>query len=160
MDLNVISVGQRMPAWIADGWLEYSRRFPAHLKLHLIEVPAAGRKALGREAQTEAQSLLNRVPERARRIALDGRSKPWATETLADHLVDWQQDGDPVCFFIGGAEGLDKALLTTCQARWSFGPAVFPHMLIRVMVAEQLYRAWTILDGHPYHRGNRGNSDQ
>lgn len=153
MDLNVICVGQRMPGWIADGWREYARRLPAHLKLNLIEVPVAGRKATGRESRFEAEALLQRVPDRARRIALDGNGKPWSTETLASHLADWQHDGDPVCFFVGGAEGLDAGLLATCQSRWSFGPAVFPHMLIRVMVAEQLYRAWTLLDGHPYHRG-------
>ncbi len=154
MDLKVICVGQRMPRWVADGWQEYARRLPAHLKLELIEVPVAGRKATGRESKVEAEALMERVPERSRRIALDGGGKLWSTEMLAEQLTDWQQDGDPVCFFIGGAEGLDADLLASCQSRWSFGPAVFPHMLIRVMVAEQLYRAWTILDGHPYHRGN------
>ena len=145
-------VGTRMPAWIADGWQEYARRLPPHLNLSLVEVPVAGKAAAGRESAVEAESLLARVPERARRIALHGGGKPWSTEQLAKKLGDWQHDGDPLCFFIGGANGLDPALLQTCQARWSFGPAVFPHMLVRVMVAEQLYRAWTILSNHPYHR--------
>jgi 23S rRNA (pseudouridine1915-N3)-methyltransferase len=154
MDLLVVSVGQRMPSWVAEGWQEYARRMPPHLPLRLIEVPPAGRKAQGRERQTEAQALAERIPERARRIALHGAGKAWSTETLASNLADWQHDGDPLCFLIGGAEGLDPELLATCQACWSLGPAVFPHMLVRVLIAEQLYRATTILSGHPYHRGH------
>ncbi|MBB6087843.1 23S rRNA (pseudouridine(1915)-N(3))-methyltransferase RlmH [Wenzhouxiangella marina] len=149
----MISVGQRMPGWVAEGWQEYARRLPPHLPLELIEVPVAGRKATGREREAEAQALADRIPERARRIAMHGAGRPWSTEVLARHLADWQQDGDPVCFLIGGAEGLHPDLLASCQARWSLGPAVFPHMLVRVLVAEQLYRASTILSGHPYHRG-------
>lgn len=154
MDLVVACVGTRMPTWIADGWREYARRLPPHLKLDLAEVPVAGKSAAGRESAVEADSLLSRAPERARRIALDGAGQPWPTERLARELAGWQHDGDPVWFFIGGANGLDPSLLATCQQRWSFGPAVFPHMLVRVMVAEQLYRASTILAGHPYHRGS------
>ncbi|TVQ37750.1 MAG: 23S rRNA (pseudouridine(1915)-N(3))-methyltransferase RlmH [Wenzhouxiangella sp.] len=141
-----------MPDWIAAGWKEYARRLPPHLPLSLIEVPVAGRSNAGRESRVEAERLLARVPDRARLVALHGAGKVWSTEQLAARLADWQQDGDPVCFVIGGADGLDPELLDRSQARWSFGPAVFPHMLIRVMVAEQLYRAWTILSGHPYHR--------
>lgn len=152
MDLVVACVGTRMPGWVAEGWREYARRLPPHLNLSLVEVPVAGKAAVGRESLVEAESLLARVPERARRIALHGNGQPWSTEQLAQKLGDWQHDGDPLCFFIGGANGLDPSLLQTCQTRWSFGPAVFPHMLVRVMVAEQLYRAWTILSGHPYHR--------
>jgi 23S rRNA (pseudouridine1915-N3)-methyltransferase len=148
----VACVGTRMPGWIAEGWNEYARRLPPHLNLSLIEVPVAGKAAAGRESSIEADSLLARMPERARRIALNGETRAWPTEKLAKALADWQHDGDPVWFFVGGANGLDPKLLSTCQARWSFGPAVFPHMLVRVMVAEQLYRAWTILSGHPYHR--------
>ncbi len=152
MDLVVACVGTRMPAWVAEGWRQYARRLPPHLKLDLIEVPVAGKAALGREAVVEAESLLARVPDRARRIALHGEARPWSTESLAEKMADWQHDGDPVWFFIGGANGLDPDFLGSCHSRWSFGPAVFPHMLVRVMVAEQLYRAWTILSGHPYHR--------
>ena len=154
MELLVVSVGQRMPGWVAEGWQDYQRRMPAHLPMSLIEVPHAGRKAAGRERQAEAESLRGRIPTRARRVALHGSGKPWSTETLARKLSDWQHDGDPICFLIGGAEGLANDLLATCQSRWSLGPAVFPHMLVRVLVAEQLYRASTILSGHPYHRGS------
>jgi 23S rRNA (pseudouridine1915-N3)-methyltransferase len=153
MDLVVACVGTRMPAWIAEGWQEYARRLPPHLKLEMVAVPVAGKAGAGRQSQIEAESLLARVPDRAGRVALHGAGRPWSTEQLSERLVQWQQDGDPIWFFIGGADGLDDSLLKTCQARWSLGPAVFPHMLVRVLVAEQLYRAWTILSGHPYHRG-------
>jgi 23S rRNA (pseudouridine1915-N3)-methyltransferase len=154
MDLTVACVGTRMPAWVAQGWQTYAGRMPAHLKLELLEVAVPGKVAPGQVSAAEAELLLARVPDRARRIALHGPAKPWSTEKLAQRLADWQLDGDPVWLFIGGADGLDSKLLETCQARWSFGPAVFPHMLVRVMVAEQLYRAWTILSHHPYHRAN------
>ena len=153
MDLLVISVGLRMPAWVAEGWNEYARRMPPHLPLNLIMPGTAGKKNAGRERESEAALLAERIPDRARRIALHGAGKPWTTEILARNLADWQHDGDPICFLIGGAEGLAPELLASCQSRWALGPAVFPHMIVRILVAEQLYRASTILSGHPYHRG-------
>lgn len=152
MDLVVACVGTRMPGWIAEGWREYARRFPAHLGLELNEVAAAGRKGAGRESAVEAERLLARIPDQARCVALDATGSAWSTEKLAERLEAWQLDGDPVWFFIGGANGLDRELLSRCQERWSLGPATWPHMLVRVLVAEQLYRAWTILTNHPYHR--------
>lgn len=152
MELIVACVGTRMPAWVAAGWDEYARRFPPHLAVRLIEVPAAGKRGRDKASTHESRALAKRLPERARRIALQVGAKPWSTETLARNLSDWQMDGEPVALLIGGADGLDEEILGSCRARWSFGPAVFPHMLVRIMVIEQLYRAWTLLDGHPYHR--------
>ncbi len=152
MDLVVAAVGTRMPGWVADGWHEYARRMPPHLKLELIEVPVAGKAGAGRESAIEAEHLLARVPGKALRVALEIGARPWSTETLSTRLDQWQLEGRPVWLFIGGADGLDPSLLQTCQERWSLGPATLPHMLVRVIVAEQLYRAWTILSGHPYHR--------
>lgn len=153
MELVVAAVGTRMPGWIADGWREYARRMPPHLTLELIEVPVADKAGAGRESALEAERLLARVPGNATRVALEIGARPWSTEKLAQSLERWQLDADPVWLFIGGAEGLDAGLLKTCRERWSLGPATLPHMLVRVIVAEQLYRAWTILSGHPYHRG-------
>ncbi len=141
-----------MPDWVASGWTEYARRFPPHLPLSLIEVPAAGRGGADQPGPVEAKRLLARAPERSCKVALHGSVKPWSTEQLAEHFESWLQLGDPVCFFIGGADGLAQELLTTCDLRWSLGPAVYPHMLVRVIVAEQLYRAHSLLNGHPYHR--------
>ena len=152
MDLVLACVGTRMPAWVAEGWQEYARRLPPHLSLKLHEVAPAGRAAVGRESAAEAERLLAKVPDRAHCIALNGSRQAWSTEKLADQLSSWQQEGDPVWLFVGGANGLDGQVLARCRQQWSFGPAVFPHMMVRVMVAEQLYRAWTILNNHPYHR--------
>jgi 23S rRNA (pseudouridine1915-N3)-methyltransferase len=150
--LVVAAVGQRMPDWVDSGWSEYARRMPPHLPLSLIEVPAAGRAGADRSSELEAERLLARAPDRACAVALHGSDKAWSTEKLAGHFEDWLQRGDPVCFFIGGAEGLSQNVLSHCQLRWSLGPAVYPHMLVRVIVAEQLYRAHSLLSGHPYHR--------
>lgn len=153
MKLVVAAVGRRMPGWIESGWNEYARRFPPHLSLELVEVPVAGRAGADRAGQLEGERLAARVPDRAERVALHASRQAWSTEELAERLAAWLQVGDPVWFFIGGAEGLAPQLRATCRVRWSLGPAVYPHMLVRVIVAEQLYRAASLLGGHPYHRG-------
>jgi len=152
MELVVACVGTRMPAWVADGWQEYGRRMPPHMPLRLVEVAAAGKAGAGREAIVETERLLDKLPERARIIALQISAPAWSTEKLSSRLEQWQLDGEPVWFLIGGAGGLDAALVERAHERWSLGPATLPHMLVRVIVAEQLYRASTILSGHPYHR--------
>jgi len=148
----VAGVGTRMPAWVADGWRVYARRMPPQLPLNLVEVPVAGKAGAGRESALEAERLLEKLPPRARVVAMEITARPWSTEKLASRLEYWQLDGDPVWFVIGGANGLDERLLARADERWSLGPATLPHMLVRVIVAEQLYRAATILSGHPYHR--------
>lgn len=152
MDLVVAGVGTRMPAWVADGWREYARRMPPHLPLQLVEVPVAGKAGAGRESSLEAERLFGKLPERVRVVVLEITARPWSTEKLASRLEQWQLDGDPVWFLIGGADGLHSSVLERADERWSLGPATLPHMLVRVLVAEQLYRASTILSGHPYHR--------
>lgn len=152
MKLAVVSVGTRMPAWLQQGWSDYAKRMPPHLPLELIEIePGPPKKP--HPARVEADRMRRACPERAHRVALDAGPKPWSTEHLVTQLEAWLQVGDPVCFLIGGADGLDSSALQQADQSWSLGPAVFPHMLVRVLVAEQLYRAWTITQGHPYHRG-------
>lgn len=153
MRLDVYSVGTRMPSWLLEGWSEYAKRMPPHLPLNLIEIDQAHPKEPKRSA-IEASRLLAKTPDRARKIALQGSANPWSTEQLKLAMERWLADGDPVCFYIGGADGLDPALIAQCDDQWSLGPAVFPHMLVRVIVAEQLYRAWSMTQGHPYHRGD------
>jgi len=152
MDLVVAGVGTRMPGWVAEGWKEYARRMPPSLPLTLVEVPVAGKAGAGRESALEAERLLGKLPDRARVVALEITVRPWSTEKLAGRLEDWQLEGDPVWFVIGGADGLDSSVLDRAGERWSLGPATLPHMLVRVIIAEQVYRASTILSGHPYHR--------
>jgi len=125
---------------------------PASTPLRLVEVPVAGKAGAGREASLEAERLLARLPRRARVVVLEIAARAWSTEKLSSRLEHWRLGGEPVWFLIGGANGLDAAVVERAHEHWSLGPATLPHMLVRVLVAEQLYRASTILSGHPYHR--------
>jgi len=153
--LRVASIGQRMPRWVQDGWGEYTRRMPRELTVELQELAPA---RLGRNADTaavkraEGQALLAAVPDGFHIVALDGRGQAWSTEQLARRLEHWMGMGQHCAFLVGGAEGLDEACLQASGERWSLGPLTLPHPLVRVVMAEQLYRAWTILSHHPYHR--------
>lgn len=154
MQLSVVAIGRRMPDWVATGWHTYQRRMPPHLPLSLTEVQVSAGQS---SAEAEGKLLLRHCPNTAHCVALDGRGQAWSTEALAQQLAAWQQQAAPVCFLIGGADGLAPSVLKACAQRWSLGPATLPHMLVRVVVAEQLYRAFTILSGHPYHRAESPN---
>jgi 23S rRNA (pseudouridine1915-N3)-methyltransferase len=155
MQLLVAAVGQRMPGWVNEAWTEYARRMPASLKLSLREIPLAKR---GKNADTrrltavESDALHQAMPQRARIIALDVKGQLWSTEKLAAMLEDWMADGRDVGFMIGGPDGIAADVLNKADNRWSLGPLTLPHPLVRVVLAEQLYRAWTITRNHPYHR--------
>lgn len=155
MLLKVASVGQRMPDWVSEAWREYARRMPRELALQLHEVTPVkrGRNAdIARARKAEGQALLAAVSPGDRVIALDGGGHAWSTEQLAAHISDWMHEGRACGFLIGGADGLDAACLDRADSRWSLGPLTLPHPLVRVVLAEQLYRAWTIINRHPYHR--------
>jgi len=155
MQLLVAAVGQRMPGWVVDAWAEYSRRMPPGLALSLREIPLAkrGKNADTRRlTTTESKALLAAMPARARVVALDVRGKTWSTEQLAASLEGWMGDGRDVGFMIGGPDGISPDIMTKADQRWSLGPLTLPHPLVRVVLAEQLYRAWTITQNHPYHR--------
>jgi 23S rRNA (pseudouridine1915-N3)-methyltransferase len=154
MRLLILSVGQKMPDWVAAGVREYAGRLPGNL-LQLVELPLGTRTKAGdpRRAQgEESQRLLKAIPDNAYVVALDPRGRSLTTEALAERLDGWLQGGRDVVFLIGGPEGLTDDCLTRSDERWSLSGLTFPHMLVRVIVAEQLYRAWTILRNHPYHR--------
>lgn len=156
MQLTVHSVCGRMPAWVADGVTEYQRRLPRELSLVWRDLPLARRTRSSNPEglrQQEGEHLLKGLPANDVLIALDVRGTALSTEALADALRDWQMGGRNVSFLIGGPDGLSSACLQRASQRWSFGRLTLPHPLIRVVLAEQLYRAWTITAGHPYHRG-------
>lgn len=155
MKLLIIAVGQRMPAWIAAGFDEYARRMPREAPVQLIEVkpePRSGSSDLARLMAAEAKRIAAALPPAAVRIALDERGRMWSTRELAERLAAWQMDGRDVAFMIGGADGLDGALRRQADFQWSLSSLTLPHGLVRVIVAEQLYRAQSILKNHPYHR--------
>jgi 23S rRNA (pseudouridine1915-N3)-methyltransferase len=155
MQLLVAAVGQRMPGWVNEAWTEYARRMPPSLSLSLREISL---KKRGKNADTrrltavESRSLYDAMPTRARIIALDVKGQSWSTEKLAANLEGWMGEGRDVGFMIGGPEGIAVDIMQKADNRWSLGPLTLPHPLVRVVLAEQLYRAWTITRNHPYHR--------
>jgi 23S rRNA (pseudouridine1915-N3)-methyltransferase len=155
MRLSIIAVGTKMPAWVEQGVEEYGRRMPRELKLEWREIPLARRGKDSRPQQLcarEGQQLLKAVPAGDRVIALDVRGKRISTEQLAQQLESWQMSGDNYSLLIGGPDGLSSDCLERAEQRWSLSDLTLPHPLVRVLLAEQLYRAWTITVNHPYHR--------
>ena len=155
MELRLIAVGQRMPRWVEEGWWEFARRMPPELPLRLLEVPLArrrGRRDINAALAAEGTRVLAAVGK-ARIVALDCRGSLIGTAELALRLQRWLQDGRDVALLVGGPDGLYPDCLTRAEYRWCLSPLTLPHMLVRVIVAEQLYRAWTVLHNHPYHRG-------
>ena len=155
MLIKVAAVGQRMPRWVSMAWQEYAQRFPRSVRLELAEIPLErrGRNAdIARLRTQEGIALMNSAPKRARSISLDVGGKQWSTQDLAVRLEDWMAGGRDICLMVGGPDGLSAECLSFAESSWSLGPLTFPHPLVRVVLAEQLYRAWTIVNHHPYHR--------
>lgn len=155
MELRLIAVGQRMPCWVEEGWREFARRMPPQLPLRLLEVPLArhGKRRNINAALAEEGARVLAAAHHARIVALDCRGSLFSTAELALHMQRWMQDGRDVALLVGGPDGLYQDCLTQAEDRWCISPLTLPHMLVRVIVAEQLYRAWTVLQNHPYHRG-------
>ena len=153
--MRLIAAGTRMPGWVTQGFDEYAGRFGPGLRLELTEiaVPRRGRNAdvAGLRAE-EGRRMLARVDRRAYVVALVVSGRTMSTERLATWLATRLADGRDLVFLIGGPDGLDAGCLQRADCSWSLSPLTFPHGLVRVMVAEQLYRAHSLLKGHPYHR--------
>lgn len=145
-----------MPTWVAQGVAEYRKRLAHDLPLELIELKA-GQRGKGRDdaraMHDEGVALLGALPRDAHVIVLDGGGAAWSSEVLAEQLAEWRMSGRDPCFLIGGPDGHAPSVLASAHQRWSLGPLTLPHMLVRLLVVEQLYRATTQLSGHPYHRG-------
>lgn len=155
MRIHLIAVGQRMPGWVEEAYREYAGRMPPESTLQLVEVAAEkrGRKAdLVRISEREAERLRAATPRGARIVGLDARGRQFDTPTLAVRLSGWLQDGRDVALWVGGPEGLTDAARAEAELLWSLSALTFPHPLVRVIVAEQLYRASSIINHHPYHR--------
>jgi 23S rRNA (pseudouridine1915-N3)-methyltransferase len=155
MKITVVAVGQRQPPWANAAVDEYLSRLPAEFKVECKLVKAESRSGdvpLARVLSAEAARVRAAVPNGAWLIALDERGKDWTTQQLADQLQRWQDSADDVAFAIGGADGLDPKLKDEARLLLRLSSMTLPHALARVMLAEQLYRAASILAGHPYHR--------
>lgn len=155
MRIKLIAFGTKMPSWVTESFQEYTKRLPQDFYFELRELPLQKRGKNGdlkRILQRESQTMLNEIDNRHHCIALDMQGKSWDTETLSQKLQTWQSSGQDICFLIGSPEGLS----TECKARanqcWSLSALTLPHPLVRVILAEQLYRSWSLLNRHPYHR--------
>ncbi|HHJ40340.1 MAG: 23S rRNA (pseudouridine(1915)-N(3))-methyltransferase RlmH [Methylothermaceae bacteria B42] len=155
MRIHLIAMGNRMPEWIQAGFFEYAKRMPKECRLALKEIPLKKRDKhtdTQRLIEQEGKQMLAAIPPRSRIIALDKDGHQWTTEQLSQQLSCWLQSGLDLALLIGGPEGLAPACLQHAQDKWSLSKMTFPHPLVRIIVAEQLYRAWSLLQGHPYHR--------
>jgi 23S rRNA (pseudouridine1915-N3)-methyltransferase len=153
--IRLVAVGSRPPEWVVKGFTEYARRLPREMPLDLVEIPPAARRnaPVAQVRAHEAQRLLDQVDPKDWVVVLDERGTTWTTLHLAQRLGDWRMQGRNVVFLVGGADGLDAACLERANEVLSLSAMTLPHALVRVLLAEQIYRAWTVLSGHPYHRG-------
>ena len=144
-----------MPGWVEAGYNEYAQRMPPEARLELKEIPAGkrGKNAdVARILQDEGQRLQAAIPKGAHVVALDVKGKAFSTEQLAVRLGEWMQSGQDIALLVGGPEGLSAECRDLAHEYWSLSALTFPHPLVRIIVAEQLYRAWSVLKNHPYHR--------
>lgn len=155
MRIKLISVGSRMPGWVEEGYKEYSRRLGQDIKLELVEIPLSRRSKgadLKRLQEKEAGQMLASVGQGDLVVTMEIKGKAWSTEQLADKMGDWLHSGRNVSLLVGGPEGLHPGCMAQADLRWSLSPLTLPHPMVRVIVAEQVYRAWSILQNHPYHK--------
>ena len=155
MKLLILAVGNKMPSWITEGFNEYAKRMPREAKIELIEIkpePRTSGKTAAQIMEAEAQRIQAALPKDALRIALDERGKHWTTRQLTEQLKDWLGGGRDVAFIIGGADGLHESVRGSAHQLLALSAMVLPHGMVRVLLAEQLYRAHSLLHNHPYHR--------
>jgi 23S rRNA (pseudouridine1915-N3)-methyltransferase len=156
LEIQLIAVGTRMPSWVSEGYREYARRMPRECTLRLDEIPLGKRSGSKQPPQKamaeEGRRMLAAVPGGNQVIALDVGGRSWSTSMLAEQMRNWMQNGRNLSLLIGGPDGLSPDCLERAEQRWSLSDLTLPHPLVRVLLAEQLYRAWTMISGHPYHR--------
>ena len=155
MRVLLIAVGTRQPTWVQAGYEQYARRLSGSLKMELVEIPLGRRSTSGparKAVAQEAGRMLRAIPSGARVVALDVNGASWSTPQLAERVLDWMAGGAPVCLLVGGPDGLSSSVLERAHERWSLSPLTLPHGLVRPLVAEALYRAFSLTRGHPYHR--------
>jgi 23S rRNA (pseudouridine1915-N3)-methyltransferase len=155
MNIYLISVGNRMPKWVELGFAEYAKRMPAECRLKLVEI-SPGRRGKGtdnsRAVRDEGERMLKAIPKRCRVIAMEVKGKEWSTEQLAEKMMGWMDGGSDLALLVGGPDGLAEACRSRADLQWSLSSLTMPHPLVRVVLAEQLYRAWSLMRNHPYHR--------
>lgn len=155
MRIHLIAVGTRMPRWVTEGYQEFAKRLPDECRLNLVEIDS-GKRGKGADIQRairqEGENMLAAIPKDCQVIALDVGGKEWSTQQLCAELKSWLQSGRDVSLLVGGPDGLAESCLTRADRVWSLSQLTLPHAMVRIVLAEQLYRAWSMLHNHPYHR--------
>ena len=155
LKITVITLGNKMPDWVIKGSNDYIKRFKDGIQLKVIEIPLISRSKssdLSRIMEKESAMIREALPNGARIIALDIEGKSFSSEDLAIKIIQLQQISSHFCFIIGGPEGLSSEILHLSDERWSLSKLTLPHPLVRIILLETLYRAWTIINNHPYHK--------
>jgi len=155
MKINLICVGKKMPAWVNQGYEEYAKRLNKDCQLNLIEVDAAKRSKTASSKKyksEEAKKIRSVLPKGSYLVSLDVQGKQPSTEKLSEKIDQWMHLGRDVSILIGGPDGIDEELLSESNEKISLSHLTFPHPLVRIILSEQIYRAWSLLNNHPYHR--------
>ncbi len=144
-----------MPSWVQEGFAEYSKRLPHDCRIELVELPLGHRgknQPIEKAIEKEGQAMLATMKPQNTCVALEVTGKSWSTEQLAKHMSDWRMSGQDVDLLVGGPNGLSAECTKKAQQKWSLSALTLPHPMVRILLAEQLYRAWTVLNNHPYHK--------
>lgn len=155
MIIHLIAVGTRCSGWTEIAFQDYQKRLPIECKLKLVTIPTSKRNKnslISKHIAEEEKKILTALPKHSRIIALDVKGQMWSTQQLAQSLQQWQLERQNMSLLIGGPDGLGDTCINNAERIWSLSPLTLPHALVRIIVAEQLYRAWSLLSGHPYHR--------
>ncbi len=155
MNIYLLAVGNKMPDWVSKGYNEYAKRLNNDCCLKLIEIAPVkrGKNAdLCKIKTAEGEKILAAIPKNCFVVALEVEGKPWTTEVLAQQMETWMHSGQDIALLVGGPEGLSHTCVQRANIKWSLSPLTLPHPLVRVLLSEQLYRAYSILKNHPYHR--------
>jgi len=155
MQIHLITIGQKMPSWVKQGYDEYAKRMPRECELVLKEIPAGKRgknSDVKRIVRDEGERMLAALPKGCLIVTLDIPGKPWTTPNLSEAMRGWLDSGQDIALLIGGPEGLADSIKQAANQSWSLSKLTLPHPLVRIVVAEQIYRAWSIINNHPYHR--------
>jgi len=155
MKLKIIAVGHKMPAWVTTGYHEYAKRMPRECSLEMLEIAPAKRTKqsnLAKVVDDEGKRILSAIKDTDYVVALEVKGRQWSTADVATKLAEWQGVHGVVVLIIGGPDGLSAPCLKRANQQWCLSPLTFPHPLVRVILAEQLYRGWSLMQRHPYHR--------
>lgn len=155
MKIKILAVGTKMPAWVQEGVNSYLKRLPRDVKIEFFEIPLGNRSKnadLNKAIKQETDQILAHIDSRDMVVALEVKGRNWSTEQLAEKMQSWQMSGQNICLLVGGPDGLGQPCRDRAELQWSLSALTLPHPVVRVILAEQLYRAWTITQNHPYHR--------